>query len=194
MNENRSMDSRTRRTRAKLWSGLIALMDEKEFSAISVSDIAEHAGVNRVTFYRHFTDKNDLLLRGLEKTMGDVIEQLEPYADIGTESVAERNYVRIFRHVYNNRKLYRALVGPDGTGVLVAGLKDYFGSAYIRHMSARLGAPRLPTRFVADFVSSAFIGVIARWIFSDAPESPEVMAKQFVTIITHGVYYSLALQ
>jgi AcrR family transcriptional regulator len=54
-------DPRVRRTRRALQRALEELMAEKSFTAITVLDIAERAGVNRVTFYAHFQDKFDLL-------------------------------------------------------------------------------------------------------------------------------------
>ena len=40
---------------------LIQLMPQKEFSRITVNEIATAAGVNRSTWFRHFETKNDAL-------------------------------------------------------------------------------------------------------------------------------------
>lgn len=56
-----TMDPRIRRTRLALQEGLGKLLETKEFDAISVQEIAEAAGVNRATFYDHYTDKFALL-------------------------------------------------------------------------------------------------------------------------------------
>ena len=40
---------------------LIQLMPQKEFSRITVNEIAAAAGVNRSTWFRHFETKNDAL-------------------------------------------------------------------------------------------------------------------------------------
>jgi AcrR family transcriptional regulator len=55
------VDPRVKRTRQWLQQALMDLMIEKSFEAITVQDIAERAGVNRVTFYAHFNDKFALL-------------------------------------------------------------------------------------------------------------------------------------
>jgi AcrR family transcriptional regulator len=59
--EEKKVDPRVRRTRQWLQQALLGLMAEKSFEAITVQDIAERAGVNRVTFYAHFNDKYALL-------------------------------------------------------------------------------------------------------------------------------------
>ncbi len=55
------VDPRIRRTRQMLQQAMQALLKEKDFLDINVQDIAEHADLNRATFYKHFTDKYDLL-------------------------------------------------------------------------------------------------------------------------------------
>lgn len=54
-------DPRVVRTRALLVDALHALIGEKSFDAITVSEIASRATLNRVTFYAHFQDKYALL-------------------------------------------------------------------------------------------------------------------------------------
>lgn len=55
------LDPRVKRTRALISNAFSEVLHEKGFQNISVQDIAERAGVNRTTFYLHFTDKFDLL-------------------------------------------------------------------------------------------------------------------------------------
>lgn len=54
-------DPRITRTRKMIVNAFLTLVQEKEFNAISVKDITEHAMINRATFYRHFADKYALL-------------------------------------------------------------------------------------------------------------------------------------
>ena len=59
--EVKQVDPRIKRSRQWLLQALMELMREKSFEAITVHDLAERAGVNRVTFYNHFNDKYALL-------------------------------------------------------------------------------------------------------------------------------------
>jgi AcrR family transcriptional regulator len=54
-------DPRTRRTRQLFLQALDELLTEKGFRHLTVQEIAERAGLNRVTFYGHFPDKYALL-------------------------------------------------------------------------------------------------------------------------------------
>ena len=55
-----SSDRRVRRTRSALARALIELVEERDLSRISVSDVAEAAGVSRSAFYDHYRDVHEL--------------------------------------------------------------------------------------------------------------------------------------
>ena len=54
-------DPRVKRTRKLLQHAFMELLEKKNFEAITIQDITEHAGMNRATFYSHFQDKYELL-------------------------------------------------------------------------------------------------------------------------------------
>src|SRR5205823_4735078 len=56
-----STDPRVLRTRQLLQKSLGKLLEQKDFSRISVQDVAETATLNRATFYDHYPDKFALL-------------------------------------------------------------------------------------------------------------------------------------
>lgn len=45
---------------------LLQLMQSKSYSQITIKDITEKAGVSRLTFYRHFETKEDILKKHLD--------------------------------------------------------------------------------------------------------------------------------
>ena len=57
-----SRASHRERTRARLFEALGSLMGEQSFESITMSQIAERAGVGRTAVYNHFADKEVLLL------------------------------------------------------------------------------------------------------------------------------------
>lgn len=55
---------------------LIALMNEKSFEAISVSEITNRARVSRVSYYRNFNSKEDILTGILDDLMSRFTENI----------------------------------------------------------------------------------------------------------------------
>lgn len=54
-------DPRVLRTRQLIERAFEDLLNERGFQSLRVQDITDRAGINRATFYAHFTDKYDLM-------------------------------------------------------------------------------------------------------------------------------------
>ena len=57
-----SLAEHRERTRTALFQALSELMSQRSFDKITLSDVANHAGVGRTAVYNHFADKEVLLL------------------------------------------------------------------------------------------------------------------------------------
>lgn len=54
-------EAKFRNTAAKMQDALMALLEDRDFSEISIMDVCRSAGVNRSTFYAHYETMHDLL-------------------------------------------------------------------------------------------------------------------------------------
>ena len=63
---------RNTRTEAAIRSAFITLMKQKGLAAMTVSDIARLANINRGTFYTHYTDKFDLCQQLIDDAQNDL--------------------------------------------------------------------------------------------------------------------------
>ena len=60
-----------------LYTALMALMREKKFEKISVGEICQRAGVSRMTYYRSYNNKEDILLQHLDECFAAFLEGLD---------------------------------------------------------------------------------------------------------------------
>lgn len=63
--------------RIKIMNALRSLLEEKEFSAITWTEIAQTAGVNEGLIYKYFKDKRNLLHQVLKEYLVDYFEPLK---------------------------------------------------------------------------------------------------------------------
>lgn len=49
-----------------IYTALLQLMEQQPYSEITVTDIAKRAGVSRMTYYRHYQSKDDVLIKHLD--------------------------------------------------------------------------------------------------------------------------------
>jgi AcrR family transcriptional regulator len=69
------LDPRVQRTRSMLSQAFSDVIQEKGFQSASIQDITERAGVNRSTFYLHFTDKYALLEYNITEMFHEALEK-----------------------------------------------------------------------------------------------------------------------
>ena len=62
---------------ARIAEALLDLVAEKPLERISITEITERAGVSRVSYYRHFSSKEDILLRHSEYILDSLVLDIE---------------------------------------------------------------------------------------------------------------------
>jgi AcrR family transcriptional regulator len=102
------MDRQVRKTRESLYAAFVALVTERGFERVRVSDIVGAADVGRTTFYAHFKTKKDLLRYGFERMR----TELAPLSSTGEEPWAF--LAPLLRHARSHTGLFRALVAGGG--------------------------------------------------------------------------------
>jgi AcrR family transcriptional regulator len=73
--QEEKLDPRVKRTRGLILQSFMEILPEKGFQAVSVQNITDKAGINRATFYAHFTDKYQLLDRSIQLLFRQEIEK-----------------------------------------------------------------------------------------------------------------------
>ena len=75
-------------------------------------------------------------------------------------------------------------------------MQHYIEQVALRWMSKLQPDPTrlmVETEMVIKFVSAAYIGVVKWWLNNDMPHSSEHMAKQFMNLVSLGVFRSVGL-
>ncbi|VHG77378.1 bacterial regulatory s, tetR family protein [Streptococcus pyogenes] len=78
------MTKRHTETKAYVKTALTTLLTEQSFETLTVSDLTKKAGINRGTFYLHYTDKFDMMNHFKNDTLDDLyrlLNQAEIYTD-----------------------------------------------------------------------------------------------------------------
>lgn len=108
------MDPRIRRTQAAIRSAFVCLMQQKEYDAITVTDISEEAQINRKTFYAHYETKEHLYAWIMEEMFMDLFSSFmyeKNTADglIEADTLME-DIARFFMKVEHYREMLNTLI------------------------------------------------------------------------------------
>ena len=104
-----------RRTKAeqRIRQALAHLLRTKGFDALTVSDVAREAGINRGTFHAHYVDKFDLMDRQVRGVIDDIKAMpLGPSTDPDNphELVPRAAIVAALRFICDNYKFVAAVI------------------------------------------------------------------------------------
>lgn len=188
MRDANTLDPRCQRSQIALRQALVdELLEHQDLSQVTVTSLAERAGLTRRTFYAHFKDVADLVsycenqaeteMRAyIEAIMSIHLEELYEQIDddqVASEVVAFLDYLRA------NKDFYQALLGVSADKAFEERLKNLSRDIVRKKASIGIlpGALGKFFEYYLTFVISAETGVLIQWIEDGMEESSETMAR-----------------
>jgi AcrR family transcriptional regulator len=204
-------DLRVKRTKILLQEALIDLVAEKGFDAVTVGDIAQRAMVNRATFYRHYTDKYALVTSIFEEEVAQAIQEIGPplqsLKDLDWLSKDNppsatpppheiMGFMAIFEHIARHKRLYRTMLGKQGSSWFAAKIRDYITEVLQQRIQESRQAgirkkddiPSLPEEVATTCLANWIVGMLTWWLESNMAASPEQVATWCLRFMVHGYY------
>lgn len=186
-------DRRVSRTRRQLRDALMALILERGYNAVKVEDITERADLGRTTFYLHYRDKEELLIESLETIAEELKSQVEILSDLrlGQRRSQVNPVSVVFRHVDENRDLYRIILKGEGSSTVFTRIRDIIEAAAVEFFMRRISdlvnsPPALPHGLVAGYFASAMLGFIAIWLEKELPLTGDEAGDYFMMLFFRG--------
>lgn len=166
-----------------------SLLRQKPIQSITVKELCQEAGINRGTFYAHYTDLYDLLQGMEEEMMADVRGALqEMMAEEPGNPAPMRLTAGLFRCLKENADLCTVTLGPYGDKAFAKRLlnigSEYYMEAYRRYFT-QATARELEYYYV--YVSAGVMGLLEKWLADGMTASPEEMAIMVEKMMVYGV-------
>lgn len=155
-------------------------MEHHSFDKITIKDVVTECGVNRQTFYYHFQDIYDLL-GWMYKT-----ETIDKISDCRSYATWQQGFLKIFHYVEHNK----AVSLNTFNSVAREHLEDFLQSVIfellidiVNELAQDKDIQQEDRKFIADFYTYAFIGLLCEWLKSGMKESPEEIIKRLNKLI-----------
>jgi AcrR family transcriptional regulator len=180
-------DRRVRRTRRILREALVSLILDKGYDRITVQDILDRADVGRSTFYAHYRDREALLVSCFDDMRDELRREFDATSPAGSRNPPGPAAV-IFGHAHRHRDVYRALCGRHGGNLVYRHLHQLVGDLLREHLRPHLAAAGsdLPVEVVAEFYTSAALGVLTWWVDQDFGYEPARLAGMYQRLAETG--------
>lgn len=158
-----------------LSQALIELLQHQKFESITISQLTDHAGISRRTFYRHFAKVDEILNIILESEVSQLIltiQQRNPH------SFQDILFI-IFTFWSERTSLLKILkqnhLLPQLLNVLTIHAKDSLLGNYFSHQDD----------YVYAFAAGGIWNIINYWIENGMKESPAKMALVANQVVNH---------
>jgi len=186
MTQNNADNLRVKRTRILLREALIALIEERGFQTLTVGELTERAMVSRAAFYRNYQDKYDLVEQIFEEAMSTLFQAIGEFGREHPTAV----WIRFFEQIAQYDRLYRALLGKQGSPWFVQKMRARLAELIKEHGSgereqrpgmseptAHLTHPFSDT-FVPELVAAMLVEAITWWLEQEQPYTPRELATK----------------
>lgn len=158
----------SRTVKEKLTAALFALMQEKRFSEISVTELVQRADVSRQSYYRHFDSKEAIIENFLNEAH---ISGRENFTRAKADGDVRRAVVQALGKLRENREALLVLY-HSGFAKDIQENIDQLTETIFGDMPANS-----PERYKLYAHAGAIMNVAVKWLESGAKESCEEMAK-----------------
>jgi len=163
-------------------AALLDLVSERDLGQISISDVTTRAGVNRSTFYEHYSDIHDLAESACTAMFDELVAATPVFSLQSASDQPPHQLPELFAHIATHAPLYRMLLGPDGSARVINHLLQrivvaaHVGLVAMEASTHADDPSEVPHDPEAAFTAGAILGTIIDWLHRGCPGTPNQMA------------------
>lgn len=183
--EKKKTDRRTKYSIDAIKKALFTLVEEKELSEITVTDLCRLADVNRGTFYRYFKDVPDLF-----EHIED--EFLEKFQYVLSSGDMDSYYMSILLCIRENSALIRFMLTNSGTSHIIEKLMLLQKDVLLDELNAQCPhLNRKEVEYIFEYILGGFIYFIGKW-FSEGMQLPLETLEKNLSRMTRAILATYA--
>lgn len=161
--------------------GLLDAMKHRRFDEISVSDLCEHLGIPRKSFYRYFSSKDGALFALLDHTLMEFYDGTPMEGMRGGTPIGDLE--RFFTFWYERKALLDALQRSSLAGILVEratalARDEQLMATYMSNWDQFLQS------IAISFAVCGLMSMVFQWYLEGFQIPPQEMAKAATTLLT----------
>lgn len=168
---NISFNQRYYSTEEKIQRALFSLLEFKKYNDIAIKEICYEAGINRSSFYAHYQDINDLMIKTENSLSKHMAEIFKP-----TKIWDEQVFVEMFNFLLENKNFYKAYLDTnEQTFMEKNDFVNYLN--IVEKYNKSLNFNSSERIYHMAFFAGGLKALCKSWIKTGCKETPEQMAK-----------------
>lgn len=170
-------DKRSKRTREWLLETLLELIEKKEYSEISITELTERADIARQTFYLNYDKKDDILLSRMDEILDEYFKKVQKNLDTKDDPYWDFEVKQLIYVWQQNEALFRAL---QKAGLALQALEKLSEFFILFHMKAQnLQELDKKHQYLVYYLAGGVYMVLNKWFENEMNTPIEIITDIF---------------
>ncbi len=174
-------------TKRLLQEGLLRLLETKDLDKISVTELCRESGINRATFYNHYSSPQDLL-QDLETQMTEELDQLITYPRTTEEAIMHLETVCTYMQEHAHSIIVLSRCHADADLAEVFNKLNSCLSPRRPRSKLTSGMDEDSLHLTTTFIYTGCYHLIREWLVRDIQKTPREVAELLVAIINKEIH------
>ncbi len=161
-------------SRNLILDGFFSVLQNKQYSKISMSEIAERSTLTRMTLYRHFKNKDELLKYLIMNIIKDIKTN---FAQLEHKTLA--NLIRVRFLVISKNKYLKAALSNKEVEPIV---REFISQGRFMFTN-RSKYDRKRNKYMFNFIIGGMEKITKKWLLEGMKESPDTITKETINIL-----------
>lgn len=167
-------------TKRKLSKSLISLLTSKSITEIDVSELCEKAGINRTTFYKHYTSLYHLL----DELIVQFFKKIETvFLSLSSGENTTSKVAYLLKYLKQNREFVTIIMNNNSFSSISERLiqLNFICNLINSNIQYRKNA-YVSEDYYVDFIISGWIAAIRRWVNENCDLDVNTLARLLTSI------------
>ena len=181
---NQNYDRRQIKTKKAIIGAFFKLLEEKDVTKISITELAKLADIDRKTFYLHYDSINDLY-NDLGNMIVSVIKH-EILAYTGSEMPEYKFFLSINEIINEKIDLFRNIAKNNKFAEFIIRIKDVLSEELTNLYRLKYNPSTERFKLTTEFVASGTISMYIKWLRGDVDITMDELALLAAEMIVNG--------
>jgi AcrR family transcriptional regulator len=194
------IDRRKAKTKQQIYESLMVLIGEKGIDHVTVTDITNHANLNRGTFYLHYRDVPDMLQQLKDHVFKCVEKYVIKLNFREAIEYADRKEpyplgIQVFEEFAKHADFLKVMFGPNGDLSYAIQFRKLMANHIYEKVSIREDNNlNIRRDYVVAYMTSAHFGMLMHWLECDLDQTPAQMASIMMNVANYGPFVTFGLK
>lgn len=182
-----SDDKRCVKTKRVIRNALVKLINEKDISKLTVTEIAREANINRKTFYAHYETVQDAVESFKREVTEDIVNLVKRYDIFSDKFKPVTVFDGLNELIESDMDFYKMVVAAEHKIVFAESVRDAVREALIDMSEGKVVCNRLAMSLVIDFMLCGIACLYKDWLLTSKGISLHELSQLMARLMWNGM-------